>query len=78
MSSLIGICFSVILIQIPNVSNNSAYFDVGNNGGGFSTFAVGDPSSANLLQVNLRLGIIFHFHPITKPKEPGMRCGDHL
>jgi hypothetical protein len=67
ISSLIGVRFKLALIQTPNVSNNSAYFDVGKNGDGFPTFAVSDPSSANLTQVNMGLGIIFHFHPKPKP-----------
>ncbi len=68
ISSLIGMRLKIALIQTSNVSNNSAYFNVGKNGEGFPAFAVGDPSSANLAQVNVGLGIIFHFHPKTKPK----------
>jgi hypothetical protein len=67
ISSLIGIRFKIAVIQTPNVSDNSAYFNVGKDGVGFPTFAVGDPSSANLAQLNMGLGIIFHFHPGTKP-----------
>lgn len=66
ITSLIGIRFRIAFVQTPNVSNNSAYFDVGKNGEGFPTFAVGDPSSANVGQINMGLGIIFHFHPRTK------------
>jgi hypothetical protein len=62
-SSLIGVRIKFSLIQTPNISNNSAYFDVGKTGDGFPTFAVGDPSSANISQLNLTLGIIFHFQP---------------
>jgi len=62
-SSLIGARIKLSLIQTPNISNNSAYFDVGKNGDGFPTYAVGDPSSANISQLNLVLGIIFHFQP---------------
>jgi hypothetical protein len=68
ISSLIGMRFKIAMIQTPNVSNNSAYFNVGKNGDGFPTFAVGDPSSANLAQVNMALGIIIHFHPRIKPQ----------
>jgi hypothetical protein len=68
ISSLIGMRLKIAMIQTSNVPNNSAYFDVGKNGEGFPTFAVGDPSSANLRQVNVALGIIFHFHPNTKPR----------
>ena len=66
ISSLIGIRFRIAFVQTPNVSNNSAYFDVGKNGEGFPTFAVGDPSSGNIGQVNMGLGLVFHFHPTTK------------
>ena len=66
ITSLIGIRFRIAFVQTPNVSNNSAYFNVGKNGDGFPTFAVGDPSSANVGQINMGLGIIFHFHPRTK------------
>jgi hypothetical protein len=66
VSSLIGVRLRIAFVQTANVSNNSAYFDVGKNGDGFPTFAVGDPSSANVDQVNMGLGIIFHFHPKTK------------
>ena len=60
-SSLIGARIKLSLIQTPNIPNNSAYFDVGKIGDGFPTFAVGDPSSANINQLNLTLGIIFPF-----------------
>lgn len=66
ISSLIGMRLKIAWIQTPNVSNNSAYFNVGKNGEGFPSFAVGDPSSAHLAQVNIGLGIIFHFHPGTR------------
>jgi hypothetical protein len=63
ISSLIGVRMKFAWIQTPDVSNNSAYFNVGKDGSGFPTFAVGDPSSANISQINLGVGIIFHFHP---------------
>lgn len=63
ISSLIGVRIKLSIIQTPNISNNSAYFDIGKNGDGFPTFAVGNPSSANITQLNLVLGIIFHFQP---------------
>ncbi len=62
-SSLIGVRIKLSLIQTPNISNSSAYFDVGKLGDGFPSFAVGNPSSANITQLNLILGIIFHFQP---------------
>ncbi len=68
ISSLIGVRYKMAWIQTPNVSNNSAYFNVGKDGSGFPTFAVGDPSSANLSQIYMGLGIIFHFHPRSKTK----------
>lgn len=67
-SSLIGVRLKIAWIRTPNVSNNSAYFNVGKNGEGFPTFAVGDPSSASLSQINMGLGIIFHFQPGTKSR----------
>ena len=62
-SSLIGARIKLSMIQMPNISNNSAYFDVGKNGDGFPTFALCDPSSANITQLNLVIGVIFHFQP---------------
>jgi hypothetical protein len=62
-TSPIGVRLKLSIIQTPNISNNSAYFDVGKAGDGFPTFAVGNPSTANISQLNLSLGIIFHFQP---------------
>ncbi len=62
-SPLIGLRIKFSMIQTPNISNNSAYFDVGKLGDGFPSFAIGDPSSANITQLSLTLGIIFHFQP---------------
>jgi Outer membrane protein beta-barrel domain len=62
-SSFMGVRLKLSMIQTPNISNNSAYFNVGKSGDNFPTFAVGDPSSANITQLNLSLGIIIHFQP---------------
>jgi hypothetical protein len=67
-SSLIGARIKLSIIQTPNISNNSAYFDVGKLGDGFPSFALGNPSSANINQLNLALGIIFHFQSMHRNK----------
>jgi len=61
VSKLIGLRLNGSLILTPNVSNNSAYFNVDKDGSGFPSFAIGDPSSANITQWNFSLGIIFRF-----------------
>lgn len=60
ISSLLAIRAKFSYVQTPNVSNNSAYFGVKGNGDGFPTFALGEPSTANISQINLSLGIVFH------------------
>jgi hypothetical protein len=62
-SSIVGVRLKLSMIKTPNISNNSAYFDVSKNGEGFPSFAVGDPSSADITQLNIAFGIIVHLHP---------------
>jgi hypothetical protein len=60
-SPLIGIRLNGAFIATPNIPNNSAYFNVDGSGDGFPSFALGDPSQANLIQWNINLGIIVRF-----------------
>ncbi|HMH34054.1 MAG TPA: outer membrane beta-barrel protein [Puia sp.] len=60
-SSVIGLRLDAAFISTPNISNNSAYFNVDKNGAGFPSFAVGDPSEANIVQWNISLGMIVRF-----------------
>jgi hypothetical protein len=55
------------VINTPNISNNSAYFDVDSNDDGFPSFAVGNPSTANITQWDISLGIIIRFMKSRKP-----------
>jgi outer membrane protein W len=60
-SSYIGLRLNGVLVNSPNISNNSAWYNVDKNGEGFPTYAVGNPSSANITQWDISLGIIVRF-----------------
>lgn len=47
-------------IFIPNVSNNTSYFDVAADGSGFPSFIIGNPSRATITQWNINLGLLFN------------------
>jgi hypothetical protein len=66
-SSFIGVRLNMAVINTPNISDNSAYFDVDSNGDGFPSFAVGNPSTANITQWDISLGIIIRFMKSRKP-----------
>jgi len=58
---VVGLRLNVAFIKSPNISNYSSYFNVNTKRENFPTYAVGDPSSANIYQWNINLGIIAHF-----------------
>jgi hypothetical protein len=60
-SSLLGARLNFAVINSPDIPNNSAWFGVNKNGEGFPTYAVGEPSKAEITQWNICLGIIFRF-----------------
>jgi hypothetical protein len=67
-SSLIGLRLKGALITTPDVPDNSAYFNVNGMGDGFPTFALVNPSTANIRQWGISLGIIFRFMKGAKSK----------
>lgn len=47
-------------VFIPNVSNNTSYFNVAAGGSGFPSFIIGNPSRATIAQVNINLGLLIN------------------
>jgi hypothetical protein len=47
-------------VFIPNVPNNSSFFNVAADGSGFPGFIIGNPSKANITQWNINLGLLFN------------------
>jgi len=50
----------VCAVFIPNVSNNTSYFNVAANGSGFPSFIIGNPSRATITQLNINLGLLIN------------------
>jgi hypothetical protein len=60
-SYLLGVRLNGTIINSPGIPNNSAWFNVNKNGEGFPSYAVGNPSTAGIIQMNVSLGIIVRF-----------------
>ena len=60
-SHAIGLRLNGAIITTPGIANNTAYFNVDKYGSRFPSFAIGDPSTANIIQWNIGIGIIIRF-----------------
>jgi hypothetical protein len=55
---LIALKLNGYVLKTPGVYNNTSYFDVADDGSGFPSFIVGNPSKATITQWNLNIGIV--------------------
>jgi len=53
-------------VFIPNVSNNTSYFNVAADGSGFPSFIIGNPSRATITQWNINLGLLINLSKTNK------------
>jgi hypothetical protein len=53
-------------VFIPNVYNNSSYFNGAADGTGFPSFIIGDPSKATITQWNINLGLVINLGKTNK------------
>ena len=60
LSKSIDLRLNGSVIITPGVANNTSYFNVGADGGGFPSFIVGDPSRAAITQWNISLGVLIN------------------
>jgi hypothetical protein len=61
-----GLRLDASAVFIPNVSNNSSYFNVASDGSGFPSFIIGNPSSATITQWNINLGLLINLGKTNK------------
>ncbi len=47
-------------VFIPNVSNNTSYFNAAADGSGFPSFIIGNPSRATITQWNINVGLLIN------------------
>jgi hypothetical protein len=60
INKLMALRLDACVVFIPNVSNNTSYFNVASDGSGFPSFIIGDPSSATITQWNINLGLLIN------------------
>ena len=69
LSSLLALKLNGYVLKTPGVYNNTSYFDVANDGSGFPSFIVGDPSKATITQWNINIGILVNLGKKLKDSE---------
>lgn len=60
IASTVALRLDAYAVFIPNVSNNTSYFDVAADGSGFPSFIVGNPSRATITQWNVSVGLLIN------------------
>jgi len=58
LSSWIALNLNGYVLETPGVYNNTSYFNVADDGSGFPSFIVGNPSKATITQWNINIGVV--------------------